>query len=438
MESKFKNKIINAIEANKDTFLTPSSLRKEYFRLFKKMDSPENGHLDFKNTPKSFFEKFDYDLFSKKNTAEEHINITDFLPKYVNINEVNIVVLINGYFSEEYSKIISENLIAKSLTKKVDDEYIDVEKYFLMYAEQHENPLTILNTILAMDGLFLEIKKNAYIKEPIYILSIITEQEKNYLFNQKLLILAQKNSQATIIERKISLANQRTTLLQVKEQHQAENSHIDYYDLTDISENNIEFTTLNGNEYVVDKNSNFNLFTLDINPAFSRSQTNLRLIGENAETNINSFAFVDHKNIVDNKTLMEHKASNSKCSQRVKAIADKEGKFFFDGKIEICENINKIEAHQNTRGITLSNDATIICDPQLEIYADDVVCTHGAAIGSNDNDDELLFYLQSRGISETEARKMLLIAFAGEIYDKIKNEELRKELIDEFNNSIKF
>ena len=438
----FKEKIISAIESNKNTIIKNSELKKEYYNLFKKMDAPTEGHLDFKNTPKDFFKNFDYKIYDKEYNYNNLLDYSKYLPKYILNQKANILVLINGYFSTEHSKIVSEQLKACSLNKKVAEDYPDVAKYFLTYAERHENPLTVLNVVLALDGLFIKIPKDTKIDEPIFIISIVTEQTEKYLFNQRLLIVAEENSQAKIFEKRVSESQEDSILLQIKELHQSENSNIDYYNLSNynlsknkfVDSNQAKFSTLTGNEYSGEANSVVNVFSLSTNVDFCRSRTNIRMSGANSEANIYVLSFTKGAGIVDSRTLVEHDVSYSRCNQIIKAIADGKSKFIYTGKVDIVDGIKKIDSHQNIRAIQLSDYAEIICEPQLEIYADDVVCTHGAAIGNTD--ENLLFYLQSRGISEKESFSLLLTAFAGEIYDKINIPELREELILEFINTI--
>ncbi len=441
----FKEKIISAIDKHQDTIIKHSELKKEHYELFKKMDAPTEGHLDFKNTPKDFFSNFDYKIYDETHNYNTSLDYSKYLPKYALGQKINILVLINGYFSSEHSKIVSEDLIALSLDKKIEEDYLDVAKYFLTYAERYENPLTVLNVVLALDGLFIKIPKNKKIEEPIFIISVITDQNEKYLFNQRLLIVAEENSQATILERKVSESGKDAILVQIKELHQAENSNIDYYNLsnskstiTDNKKNNIingNFSTLSGNAYSGEANSTVNLFSIVTNVDFCRSRNNIRLSGVNSEANLYALSFTKDTGIVDSRALVEHNSSYSRCNQLVKAIADGQSKFIYTGKVDIIKGMKKIESHQNIRAVQLSDEAETICEPQLEIYSDDVICTHGASIGNSD--ENLLFYLQSRGINEKESFALLLAAFAGEIYDKIKIPELREELIADFFETIK-
>ncbi len=430
MTEDFKNKIIKSVEENRNKIIKNSYLKDEYFKLFKKMDSPDKGHLDFEKIPKDIFKNFNYDLFFEDYSDDVNIDINKYLPDNVNKNNVNIIVLLNGYLSNKYTNIISKDIVAKSLDKKVKEEYLDIEKYFLLDAEQYENPLTVLNVFLAIDGLYIYIPKNVAIKEPIYIFSIITDNDKDYLFNQRILCLLDENSEATIIEHKISLSNNKSVFIQVNEINLLNNSKLNYYNLSDTiiskqKQNEKKFVTLSSYEHNIGKNAICNVSSIDTNPNFSRKRANFRL-GENSELNINSFSFVTDDNVVNYRTLVEHQADNSKCNQMVKAVTDAQSKFIFTGKIKIESDVKKINAHQNSRIITLSDNADIVCDPQLEIYSDDVICTHGAAIG-NPNED-IIFYLQSRGINSNLAKKILLEAFANEIYDTIKEDNLRESL----------
>lgn len=425
--NNFKDKIVKIVEENKNEILKDSDLKNEYFKLFKKMAPPDAGHLDFSQMPKDIFNNFDYNLFFKKyNDADVDINIDKYLPNNVNKDKINIVVLVNGFFSNKYSKVISKGLEIRSLNEKVDCEYGDVEKYFLTESEMHENPLTVLNVFLAMDGVYIYVPKNIAVKEPIYLFSVITDQEKDYLFNQRVLCLLDENAEVSVIENKISNSSKNAVICQVNEICLKNNAKLNYYNLSDKTEKNEQksniLTTLSGYEYTVGRDAVCDVCSIDIAPDFSRSRINFRMDGENSEAAFNSFSFVPN-NVVNYRVLIEHLTDNSRSNQKIKAIADNDAKFIFNGKIEIKNGVKNVEGHQNSKVITLSDQAEVICEPQLEIYSDDVICTHGAAIG-NPNDD-LIFYLQSRGIDEKQSRLMLLDAFANEIFDTIKDNDLR-------------
>ncbi len=431
MKNKFKCRITKAVEANKKNLLEGSLLKEEYFKLFEQMEAPTNKQSIFKNIPADFFENFEYEVYDGNYTPRPE---EDYSKYFTSMEKGNFIVLINGFFSPEHSRIISDNIVISKLSEKIKKDYFAVEKYYITYSERHEYILSALNAALSRDGIFLNIKENAIVEEPIYILSVFTNQMKNYLYNQRFLILADKNSQATIIENVVSESNSKVMMMQVTELHQSPNSLVNYYRLNNYAAKKENLVVFLDSEFAIEENAVLNRFSINFNSTFSRNRTNVKAIGKKSEINLNSFIYVKNHGVMDIRTILEIASPEVRCNQFVKSIADENSRVNFSGKIEIEPHAQKVVASQKSRGILLSNTAEIFCEPQLEIYANDVVCSHGAAIGNVD--DDLVFYLQSRGIAKDEAQKLLLAAYASEILDKIHIKELRDNLLNEFQNHL--
>ena len=431
----FASKISNYINSDANKSNCSTGVKEDYLKLFFKMQPIGSKIADFKNFPAGFFENFDYDIYDKDYCTDD----TDYSKFNYNIAEkFNLVVLINGYFSKENSKIISKNITVMSLAEKSKKEYFATEKYFLDYSESYESQFTVLSNILAKDGVYLQIHQNSVVEEPIYIVNVITKQDKNYFFNHRKLIVADENSSAKIIETDLFMSDYKSLILSICLMQQAKNSQLNYSRIkSDINSDHKKHSNANfitGYEFRLNENAKLNHNNVNFDADFGRSRTHFFLDGENAEVNTTMFSYLQNDRIVDVATSIVHSSPNTYSNQLVKAIADDNSSFSFDGKILVAQDSQKIKASQNSRAILLSDNAQVNCQPQLEIYADDVECSHGSAIGNLEED--LIFYLNSRGISKEQANKLLLTAFAAEVINRIPYQSMRDFIFSDLAEQI--
>jgi len=420
----FKSKILNDINSNKKNIIGDFTIKEEYLKSFSRMETINKKIADFKNSPNDFFENFDYNVYDKnyfsKNIDYKKLNCK--IPE-----NSNIITMINGCFSNENTKIISKNITVSSFIEKIKNKYFATEKHFLDYSEDNENQLTLLNSVLAKDGIYLHIHPNSIIEEPIYIVNVITEQDKNFFFNHRKLIILDENSSAKIIETDLFLSNYKALSLNVCLTKQAKNSNLDYLhinsDINSNRKNHSKVSLIVRNEFKLDEDAKLNYNTVIFDSPFGQNRTQFLLEGENAEVNTAMFSYLRNDSVVDIATLTSHLVPNTYSNQLVKTVADDNSYFSFDGKILVSQNAQKIKAAQNSHAILLSDSAQVNCQPQLEIYADDVECSHGTAIGNLE--EEMMFYLNSRGIGKEEANKLLFMAFACDIIDKIPHKNMQ-------------
>ena len=419
----FKNKIENYINSNKSRIIGTSALKNNSVELFFNIQTIDKKIEDYKHIPAEFFENFDYSIYDK----DYFFDNTDYSKFIKNIPEKsNLIVMLNGYFSKENSKIISKNITVMSMIEKVKNEFFGVEKFFSDYSELYENQFTVLNSILAKDGIFLHIHPNSTVEEPIYFINVITKQTQNFLFNYRKLIVADENSSAKIIEKDLIFSDYKSLILNVFLMRQAKNSQLNYSRIRSKTNanhsNSANVSFIVCNKFKLDANAKLNFNTVNFDRNFGRDKTHFLLEGENAEANVAMFCYLRNAETIDVSTVTTHLAPNTFSNQLVKNIADDDSTFSFDGKIFVSPDAQKIKASQNSRAILLSDNAQVNCQPQLEIYADDVSCSHGSAIGNLD--EELIFYLNSRGIGKESAKKLLLSAFAAEVLNKIPDNDI--------------
>ena len=430
-----KERIIKEIKENQEKLCGIFSPNDEFIKIYEKMKPISKEIPEFANTPKEIFEEFNYCFYDKSYCSAESITEQELQLQFA--KNINAVVLINGYFSKEKSNIISKNLIVKGLAEKTKEDFFTIEQYFRNYFDVYENQLTALNSILTKDGAFIQIPKNAVIEEPICIFSIITEQDKPYFFNERILVIAEENAEATIFRKDFSKSENATVMVCITLLQQAANSKINHYQIysNNLQNNNLQinnsqkteqkFNTFTAYEFSLQENATLNNFSFYCTSAYLKSVENIKLLGKNATVNNNSFNFLKKaNNIIDTKAHTFHQAEQTNSNHLVKAIASNDSHFIFDGKIFVEPEAQKTDAKQQSKIILLDDNSKADCNPHLEIYADDVSCSHGTAIGNLD--DDLLFYLNSRGIGQNEAQKLLLVAFAGEIIEKISNPALKE------------
>ena len=287
-----------------------------------------------------------------------------------------------------------------------------------------ENIFAGINAIHSTDGCFIDIAPQSIIEDPLHILNITTGN--NPIIQQKNLILIGQNSQVKIIESYHSIAKNATFTNVATEIIANENSNIDFYRLQQESNNAFQ---INNTKIIQQSNSNFscNIFTFGGN--IVRNNMIVDVIGENCQTEINGLYLPQGNQHFDNYTYINHAKPHCQSSQIFKGIADNKATSSYFGIVYVAKDAQKIEAYQSNKNILLSDTTKAHSRPQLEIYADDVKCSHGSTTGQLD--EEALFYLQTRGLNRKKATALLLYAFAADIIEKIKIEPLRL-IIDDF------
>lgn len=276
--------------------------------------------------------------------------------------------------------------------------------------------------MFANEGFHLKITKNETLQFPIQII-YVNNSTSECIVNPRNIIELEENSEATIIEHYINIGNSKCFTNFVSEKYLANNSKLDCYTIQDENTNGYGVYT---NQIEVSKNANYTNTTITLSGQLVRNNHNVVLANSNCEANLNGLFKINGNQIVDNHTLVDHQFPYCQSNELYKGIIDGKSTGVFNGKIFVRKDAQKTNAYQSSKNILLSDDATINTKPQLEIYADDVKCSHGTSTGKIE--DDAMFYLHARGIGKESAKKLLLNAFAGEVIEKIQVESL-KELI---------
>ena len=337
--------------------------------------------------------------------------------------DANVVVIYNGNYSAELSKVSEDG--GKVFVGKFSDAYgkgLDgvFEEHFGKYANDKVDGFTALNTSMINSGLLVYVSKGASLKKPVMIINYIEDSDTEMYANHRNLIVIEENGYAEVSEvyyangKKPSFSNVVTEIF-------LDNNAELYYNKIQ-NEGNSAYHV--GTTQVEQRNHS-RLYSITVSWGGSLLRNNLNSVinGEGIDCYFRGFYLTEEEQIIDNHTLADHAMPNSHSNELYKGLLNGRGTGIFNGKIMVRPDAQKTNAYQTNKNILLTNEVTINSKPQLEIFADDVKCSHGATTGQINPDE--IFYLRSRGISEDEAKRLLLSAYAHEIVDEIKNEELR-------------
>ena len=335
------------------------------------------------------------------------------------------LVVVNGRFSAELSKLngLPTGMRAGSLMAAVTEHADVVPRYLGQLADFNARSFVALNSALTTDGAYVYIPDGTVLDHPLEILYISAGGDDPEMAQARTLVVAGERSQATIIETYATLRHGTYFTNGVTEVFAGENAVIDHYKVQQESLQAFHIASLYVN---AQRSANFSSHSFSLGGKFVRNDANAILDGEGAEVTLNGLYLADGDRLVDNHTEIDHAKAHCPSHEVYKGILGGKARAIFNGKIIVRPDAQKTNAKQTNRALLLSDDASINTKPQLEIFADDVKCTHGAAIGQLD--DDAIFYLRARGLTYFEARDMLIHAFAGEILDQVKVESLRLAL----------
>ena len=341
--------------------------------------------------------------------------------------DANVLVFINGSYSKAFSKIISPEIQVKikTLWEAFQSDKKIVNTYFDKLVNSEVDPFAAMNAAFWQEGIFINVPENTVVEKPFFILHLNDSSHSQVIAHTRLLIIVGKESQLTVIEKFDSIGSNPVFHTFSEEFVIKENAQLEYCKIQNDQGNSYQVA----NTLIHQENSSkVNTFTLTLNGQLVRNNFGITIDGEKCESHFYGLYLLNGNTIADNHTVVDHKKPNSFSNEMYKGIMDDSSKGVFNGKIFVRPHAQKTNAFQSNRNILISETATINTKPQLEIWADDVKCSHGCTTGQLD--EEAVFYLQSRGISQSTAKAMLLYAFAGEVLEPIKNDKL-KEYLDQ-------
>ncbi|HVU26741.1 MAG TPA: Fe-S cluster assembly protein SufD [Verrucomicrobiae bacterium] len=335
------------------------------------------------------------------------------------------LVFVNGFFSEKLSALtnLSGGVRIENLSAALAKNSTLAEKYLGKLAQTADNSFAALNQAFFTDGAFIFIPQNAEVAEPIQLIYISSAKNSGEVISPRNLIIAEANSRATIVGSYLSASDTVYLTNAVTEIVAGENAFIEHVKVQDEFSGAFHVATIAGE---FGKASNVNIHSFALGAKLSRNNIRAKLAGESLECILNGLYLTRDEQLADHHMIVEHAQPHCASHEYFNGILDDKSKGVFHGRIYVHPVAQKTDAKQTNKNLLLSDDATADTKPQLEIYADDVKCTHGATVGQLN--PESIFYLRARGIPEPMARRMLIHAFAGEIVERVKCAPVREEL----------
>ncbi len=348
----------------------------------------------------------------------------DIAKFFIKDTDIHLVVLVNGIFSKELSSIgeLPKGVKIASLAEMLKCDPGLVLKYLGKYVEL-DNGFIALSTAFTTDGVFIYVPNNTIVDKQVHLMNITGNGSENILSQPRNLVIAGKNSVLRLIESYNSISVSANLTNVISEVVLDENSNVEIYRIQDENINNYH---INRTQIEQQRNSVFTTYTTSLGGAITRNDMHTVLDDENCTANLYGLYIIDGSQHVDNHTLIDHAKPHCQSNELYKGVLNDKSRGVFNGKVFVRKDAQKTNAYQSNKAILLSKEAKIDTKPQLEIYADDVKCSHGAAIGQLD--EESVFYLRSRGIGEEKARAVLIRAFANDVFDLIEDEALHNHL----------
>jgi Fe-S cluster assembly protein SufD len=407
-----------------------NDIKKTAWTSFETLGFPTVKNEEFKYTNFIPAVKTNFSLQTKGTISKADLDSIKIVSE-----DSNVLVFVNGVFNKSLSNIITPTseatitTLAEALNSPNDKALI--EKHLAKYSNNTTDAFTALSTASAKDGVFIHVSQNKVVEKPI-VLYFISDTNTDDVFSQpRNLFIFEKNTQATVIESFNTFGSKSSFNNIVTEISVETDAIIDYYKIQNESEKAYHVGTTQVNQK---GKSTFNAVTVSLNGAIIRNNLNAVLDGEYIESNLFGLFMPSGSTHIDNHTIVDHAKPNCNSKELYKGVLDGKSTGVFNGKIFVRKDAQKTNAFQSNKSILLSDEATINTKPQLEIWADDVKCSHGATSGQLDA--ESLFYLRSRGLSEKSAKALLVYAFASDVLSNIKIESLKLILEEMISNKL--
>jgi len=397
-------------------------IRQQGIKAFDQIGLPSAKHEEYKftNLGKVLEKKFDW--IAPHHTISE-IDIDALSAFQIPNLDAYRIVFINGVYAEALSDHDNAQVTITELQKATESHPEIFKKHFGQHAAFEDDAFVALNTAFVKNGTFIKVDKNVVVDKPIVIYNLSDASANESVNYPRNLVLAGISSQVSIVEIFGTIGSHNSLVNTVTEIVMEENAIVDYHKIGNDSEQayHVGLTQVHQSN-----NSTFNANTIAFGGAMIRNNLRIKSDGEGCNSNMYGLYLLDGKSHVDNHTVVDHLKPNSESNELYKGILDGQSKGVFNGKVYVRREAQKTNAFQSNKNILLTDDATVNTKPQLEIWADDVKCSHGCTTGQLDL--EALFYLQARGIDKDKAKAMLLYAFAIDVLEHVKIEALKEHL----------
>lgn len=399
-----------------------NAVRDEAYENFKRQGFPTKKVERYKYTDIAKLFEPNYGL--NLNRLDIPVNPFDaFKCDVPNLSTSLYFVVNDAFYSKNEPKAsLPEGVIVGSLKEAAEKNPDFVAKYYSKLAKTDEDAVTALNTMLAQDGLLVYVPKNTIVDRTVQVINIL-RSDVDLMVNRRVLIVVEEGAEIKLLFCDHAADDRRFLATQVIEAYVGRNASLDLYCLEETHAKNVRVSNLYINQEA-DSRLNHNVITL--HNGVTRNRLDLTLSDEGAECVLNGCVISDKEQHVDNNTLIDHKACHCTSSQLYKYVLDEKAVGAFAGKVLVRHGSQKTVSEMRNQNICATREARMFTQPMLEIYADDVKCSHGSTVGQLN--DAAMFYMRQRGISEKEAKLLLEFAFVNEVIDTIKLEPLRDRL----------
>lgn len=365
--------------------------------------------------------------------SDLEVNIPDISEHYLPESEQSRLVFVNGSFSEEHSstEALPDEVVIGNIAHLAEDNEL-LQKHLNNHADFEDDVFTSFNSAFLEDGAFIYVPKGQEVDVPVHLLFIQTDADENYFSTSRTVIVAEEDSEITIVEDHIGLGDNKYFNLPVVEVNLDERAFVKHTKVQRESKESIHIARTAAS---VAKHANYESYTITLGAKLSRNEPRIFQMDEEVEFTVDGLVLIDGDQVSDTHSVMDHRFSHAESHQLHKCVINGNAHSVFNGKIFVRKDAQKIDSFQENRNLLLSRKGLVNTKPQLEIFADDVVCTHGATVGQLDQDE--LFYLKSRGLNDQQARELLIYAFALETIENITVDSVQKLLVEEVRNFTK-
>ena len=395
-------------------------LRNKAIEFFELNGFPTKKDEAWKYTSLNSLLKHDYSIFPKKEEAIDYKDIRKYCLHEIDTYQI---VFVDGIYASHLSSTTHDKFDACLMSSALNNPKYEsiIKKYFNKITP--EESLVSLNTAFSKEGAFIRVPKSVIAEKPVEILHFSTGNEAALMLQPRNLIVAEENSHLQIIERHQSLNNNPVLTNSVTEIFVEKRAQVDYYKV----QNDKVDASLIDNTYVEQHDDSIcSVHTFSLGGKLTRNNLNFYQKGEHINSILNGVTILEEKQHVDHNTLVHHQQPNCESHQDYKGIFSDKSVGVFNGKVLVDKIAQKTDAFQSNNNILLDDQASINSKPQLEIFADDVKCSHGCTIGQLD--DEALYYLKTRGIPEKEAKALMMFAFANNVLDGVKLPAVKRRI----------
>ena len=394
------------------------ALRQSAFNRFNKMGLPTMKHEEWKYTRIGNIFNKEYEFPVNPSGISEKDLSAVRLPGYEQANEL---IFVNGIFSDALSVVRSDELVVLPLEEAARNEHKDIVAKHLGHSSSYlKDGINALNTAFVQGGVFIHVKKGKITAHPVYIYNVTDAATANIFSQPRSLVHISSGAQVQMIETYATIGLNQSFTNQVVEIVVEQDAMVEYYKIQNDASHTNQVSTTHIRQ--VGK-SHVHTVVISLNGGIVRNNLNVVLEAEHCEAHLYGLYFPKGQTHIDNHTVVDNVRPNCLSNELYKGILDDNASAVFNGKIFVQPNAQKTNAYQSNKNILLSNTASVNTKPQLEIFADDVKCSHGCTVGRLN--EEGLFYLRSRGIPAAIARSLLVHAFAIDILEHIKPERIR-------------